>query len=149
MLPSIIVEMIFSWKLQNNLSYWLQMWQQQFSQAEGAAERSAKYQHLGIIHLRLQKWLENVWFRYLILVFTESSKPVWFLLILPSNSPGLLDSTFRVYFCKLNQLDWLFSVVWLEWYWFLLSQCTTGTYTKFSIKITFTPWYAHVRGKRC
>ena len=59
---SIIVEIIFSWKLENNLSYWFQMWQQQFSQTEGAAEQPAKYHYLGIIHLRLQKWLENVWF---------------------------------------------------------------------------------------
>ena len=38
------------------------MWQQQFSQTEGAAEQPAKCHHLGIIHLRLQKRLENDWF---------------------------------------------------------------------------------------
>ena len=100
---SIAVEIIFSRKLDNNLSYWLQQWQQQCSQEEKAAENPAKYQHLGINSLRLQNDWKMFRFHYSVLMFAESSKSGWFSLILSSSVSSLLDSTaFRVYFCKLN-----------------------------------------------
>ena len=88
-------------------------------------------------------------FHYSVLMFAEGSKSGWFSLILTSSVSNLLDSTaFSVHFCKLNQLDWLFTVLWLEWHFFFLSQCATGIYTKFSVKLTFlVSWYAQKRGK--